>query len=297
MLNFSEAGGASPITVTGYGTRTQVRPAFLRVFAIALLLFCAGHLYTDHFSLPTVKTPTFSFVTTASKAPAPTVSTPTPVPTPAPVNPAPAAVPVSAPAIVAPPAPSVPNCTPANYVLPSQIDLTNAATGLTQVVDTPQYYTMYGISGSQITQQISNCAPHVSNVAGTYAAYTSYVINWQYSYTDNGIGMCTLSDAKIGVHINQIFPKWQSNASANLTSQWQAFMSGLVVHEQGHVALNEQYAQTMLNQLQNFPATSCSTVSAAVNAQMNGDLTALNNAHQAYENQTNYGATQGAIVP
>jgi predicted secreted Zn-dependent protease len=213
----------------------------------------------------------------------------------------------AAPALASAPTPSVhlalggtPDCTPdSTYTLPTAPDLSTTGTGLIQVVDQPMKYDIFGNTGSEIEQQIEACAPRVPNAGGVFTAYTSYAISWNYDYFVTGSGQCSLTDEKVGVHINQVFPAWQStvSAEAGLGAEWQTFMTNLRTHEQGHVVLDLQYAKQMLSDMQTFPATDCANIAQITNAKLNNDVAALNQANDDYDARTNHGATQGAIIP
>ena len=229
-------------------------------------------------------------------------ATPAAKPTPAPTLPAPA----STPAPVATPSVQVAatqNCVPDTaYSLPSPLNLASSANGLTQVVDPAVYYQIYGNSSAQIHSQVQRCAPGpsaTSSAGADFAAETSYNLVWQYSSTDNGTGLCNISNAKVGLHINMVLPQWQPTASATagLAGSWQGFASGLLVHENGHVAIDEQYAGQLLNDLQDYPPAPCASIGAAIQAKLNADVAALNAANDAYDARTGHGVTQGAILP
>jgi predicted secreted Zn-dependent protease len=204
---------------------------------------------------------------------------------------------VSTPQII----PTPTSCTPDTYTPPSALDLANAQPGLTQTVDAPSQYQIYGYSSSQIESQIRQCAPNVSSTAASaeFAAETEYRLNWQYDVVVNGAGQCSLSNVKVGSHISMVVPLWRPSqyAAAGLAQQWQSFATGLLTHEDGHVVIDKQYAATLLADLQAFPATDCSSIGQLVTYLVNADVGVLNQANDNYDAATNHGATQGAILP
>jgi predicted secreted Zn-dependent protease len=166
-----------------------------------------------------------------------------------------------------------PVCTPFKAsTLPSSISLTNKADGLTKLVDSPQHYQVYGNNPATIRAQIRQCAPKSGNGATEYAAETSYHITWQYNVVDAGEGKCQIAHAKVGVHVAQVMPLWQPS-------------------------LDVQYAQTLLDDLNSFPATSCAQLAQAVKYLTDSDIAILDQANDNYDSSTNHGATQGAILP
>jgi predicted secreted Zn-dependent protease len=183
---------------------------------------------------------------------------------------------------------------------PSALPLTNAPEGLTKTVDAPQQYVINGNTPDQLRTQIQQCAPNTSgDGAAEFTAETTYQLNWQYSIVVNGAGSCSILHPKVGVHIRQVVPLWQPTVSAQtgLSLQWQTFMSSLMTHENGHVAIDEQYAQTLLDDLRNFPPTDCGQLAGSVKHLADSDVATLNQANDNYDSATNHGATQGAILP
>jgi predicted secreted Zn-dependent protease len=286
MFNFPESLGVrvGPALV-GYAERTYVRPFLVQLSVLMLLVFAAAHAYAVRPSTM-VHSPSLDVVITTHTQPKTTDATPA------------AKLPSSAstPIRITPAAVTIPACQTVAYGLPSALDLSGASAGLTQQVDAPAHYQIYGNDDSTVRAQIAQCAPKMGS--GEFTGDTSYTINWQYNYSANG-DACTLSNAKVGVHINEVLPNWYGSTavSAGFVAKWQAFMSGLTTHEQGHVSLDLAMANTMLAQLQTFTAPSCETIVSVVNIQMQNELATLNAQNENYDTQTNHGATQGAILP
>lgn len=190
-------------------------------------------------------------------------------------------------------------CTPLSFGLPSSLSLDNAAAGLTLQNDPTTYYQIYGNTATNLRSQIQACAPGANGSASAeFTGQTAYTLSWQYSVIHNG-SSCTLASVKVGMHTAIAMPYWQAtgSAAAGLNTRWQSFVSGLAVHEQGHVSLNNLYAGKLLSSLQNLGPTDCGSVAGAVQSLANGTNNALNQANDAYDAQTNHGASQGAVVP
>jgi predicted secreted Zn-dependent protease len=198
---------------------------------------------------------------------------------------------------------AVQSCTPDSaYGTPSQLDLTADPDGLTQIIDDHSYYQVYGNTAAQIHGQVKQCAPNGGSEAGggdEFAAETGYRLTWQYDTTASDAGTCTVSNVKIGLHLNMVLPEWRPTAAAGngLVTAWQKYVSSLATHENGHVAIDQQYAGQLLSDLQAYPATDCGSMAASIQAKINADTAALDAANDAYDARTNHGATQGAILP
>lgn len=189
-------------------------------------------------------------------------------------------------------------CTPDSYSSPTLIDLAAARPGVTQVVDPIHYYKIYGNNGADARRQIIDCAPKLSGDS-EFTGYTSFRINWQYSYGLGDNNTCELFSVKVGAHIGMVLPAWQSSSYAErgFADKWRVFMTNLTTHEQGHVALDEQYANAVMADLRNFSAPSCYGVQNKVDALVRHRVDELNSANDNYDAVTDHGATQGAILP
>jgi len=270
----------------------QIRPLWFGLFSLSVLVITiclALQLKTEVGASPLVKgTP----VKHLSQSVAATLTTP--VKTPSTNSPTP---------VLARHTPSVPNCSPDNvYSSPSAIDLSNQPQGLTQISDSTAYYQVFGNNATQVDAQVQECAPATKSNSGAgaeFAAETSYNLTYEYGWFINGDGTCTVTSAKVGLHLNMVMPDWQATAAAppSLTASWQAYITGLKTHENGHVAIDQQYANQLLSDLNSFSSVSCSTIGSELQAKIQADVAALNAANDAYDASTNHGATQGAVLP
>lgn len=194
---------------------------------------------------------------------------------------------------------SVPACAPQTPQSPAALDLNAHGTGLSAVVDAPRLYTIHGYTGNDLRKQVEACAPHGSGSGSAeFTAETNYQLNWQYDYSISG-PVCVITTVKVGLHVDQDLPSWQvpSGANAQLQSQWKSFSAALQAHENGHVAIDTQYAQALLDDLRGFPPTDCADFSASVKHLTDTDVAVLNQANDNYDSSTNHGATQGAVLP
>jgi predicted secreted Zn-dependent protease len=208
----------------------------------------------------------------------------------------------------APPAPiatsktvalSVPACTPQSAPALTPLNLNSATAGLSVVVDSARFYTIHGYTTTDLRHQVQACAPHGSaSSSAEFTAETNYQLNWQYDYSISG-DICVITGVKVGLHVSQDMPVWQVPAGANagLQSQWATFIANLQTHENGHAALDKQYAQVLLDDLRTFPPTDCANFAASIQHLTDNDVAVLNQANDNYDSSTNHGATQGAVLP
>jgi predicted secreted Zn-dependent protease len=192
-------------------------------------------------------------------------------------------------------------CVPFNGSLnPGTVALSDGSAGLIQQIDQPSFYQIFGNTSDSLRSQVRECGPKSSGQStAQFAAETNYNLTWRYQYVGDGDGLCHVTNASVGIHINQVMPFWHpaSGASSKFAAEWNTFSRNLTTHENGHISLDLQYAQTLLNDLQNFPSTSCDQLNESVRHLADSDSNLLAQANDNYDSSTNHGATQGAILP
>ena len=213
----------------------------------------------------------------------------------APVVETPAApqAPKTSPVVAAP----IQKCTPPSFGAATKVDLNNKVAGLTEIIDNPTYYRVYGNTAAQIKTQLREC-PAVSVDGASFAAATNGIITWQYDSTSQGNGLCVLSNVKVGLHTRMILPEWQATAKAanGLAAQWQGVINATVVHETEHVSIYQQHARQLLSNLEAMPATECASIDANVKAKTTAAIAALDAAQAGLDVHTNHGVAQGAML-
>ncbi|MDB5165993.1 MAG: hypothetical protein JWM37_65 [Candidatus Saccharibacteria bacterium] len=191
--------------------------------------------------------------------------------------------------------PTPPPCTKGTYSPASASNTTPATQGLQQVIDAPQYYSVYGYTADQIRSQMSQCAPGTSST--DFNGYTNWWLRYAFALSaPDTNNLCTIQSAGVVVHITFSYPQWSNSmyASAGLSSEWQTFIKNLTTHENGHRDLATQYASQLYNGLLAYPPTDCSTISQSATSYGGSQISNLNQAEANYDIQTNHGATQGA---
>jgi len=194
---------------------------------------------------------------------------------------------------------SILNCTPASYTAPGMLALNTFNSGLSEVTEPTNYYQIYGNTTTDIAQQLTKCAPKIASEDNQdFVGYSSYAINWQYTYLPQADGRCAIQDVKIGLHLGGVRPTWQQgpSTSAAVAANWQRFITALNTHEDGHIALDRQYAAQLLADLKQQPPTTCASIGSVLDSVIQHDLVALAQANDNYDAQTHHGATQGAVL-
>lgn len=176
------------------------------------------------------------------------------------------------------------------------IDISPSDPGLKQDIDT-HYYQVYGTTPTEVRTQLNECGAKSGGEG--YDAYTSYYINWAYNYQPIA-GGCLVKDVAVGAKIDFFYPKWEDpgNAQAGLKENWQRYMNNLETHENGHKDIALAGAQAILDALVSLPTYStCDEAQSTANSTAQGIFNDYDARQEAYDAETNHGATQGATFP
>jgi predicted secreted Zn-dependent protease len=169
--------------------------------------------------------------------------------------------------------------------------------GLSQVASGPFYYAVSGVTPQQINSNMAACSVASPGASGEFAADTAYVINWQTTYKTAGNGQCKTDKVAVGLTTRHTYPNWADPAAPAATATtWNTFIRQLHIHEEGHVALDQQYAARILQSLQTLPAASCHTIGLQVDTAAKAIVRTLDQANKDYDTTTGHGQTQGAIL-
>ncbi|MFZ1249140.1 MAG: DUF922 domain-containing protein [Candidatus Saccharimonadales bacterium] len=202
---------------------------------------------------------------------------------------------VDAKSVTAPVVPMPRSCTGTPYIMAGALQTAQLKPGLTQVVDSPHYYTVYGSTLQEVRSAISSCS--LRQNATPYHASTAYALNWSYNFALQN-GTCSVTDVRVGLHVNQFLPNLgiDTTTPAPLAQAWSVYAQNLALHENGHTAITVQYAQKLTAALESSSALPCDSVSAQTKTLTDSYVTMLNAANELYDSQTNHGATQGALL-
>jgi predicted secreted Zn-dependent protease len=144
-------------------------------------------------------------------------------------------------------------------------------------------------------RQIADCTP--VRTGGLFAANTGYSLSNYYTYGVNPDGLCSITTAVVTLHVNQVYPAWKPTVDTQaMQPSWDTFIRNLRAHEQGHVALDAQYARTLYDALESIPAQNCNTFKSSVDGKAAAIMDALVVANENYDNTTKHGTTQGAVL-
>jgi len=121
-------------------------------------------------------------------------------------------------------------------------------------------------------------------------AYTAWHISW--NWPGYGTDTCDLTAAVISYEIKVTIPRWTppANASPNLIAKWEKYIQILELHEKGHV-------NNVVNNFPNVQTAIRNATCATADVAGSKALLEISRLDSTYDNETQHGATQGAIFP
>lgn len=140
-----------------------------------------------------------------------------------------------------------------------------------------RFYTVTGSTANEIRSSLNQNRP------GSYDAWAQWYFTWSG---------CQEGGVQVNYTITVDFPQWSPppDPSSALVQSWNRYIHALALHEQGHVDLVMEAVPNFIETLQNVP---CDQINATANAM----LAEINQANVEYDEETDHGATQGAVFP
>lgn len=132
----------------------------------------------------------------------------------------------------------------------------------------------------------------------TYDALTTWDLQWNYEL-DRTDDSCSVGSFQVAVDILFRYPRWvkKDEGPPKLVEKWEAYMSGLVDHENGHrdmaIAAAEDLTRTVAALA---PAASCGELKRTVRKLCRQRMKQLEREAKRYDEATNHGGTQGAVL-
>jgi predicted secreted Zn-dependent protease len=161
------------------------------------------------------------------------------------------------------------------------------------------YYTIRGISDTELRSQMTQQGPLDSLEGRRYDANTAWTVQWSYRYKSIG-HQCAIASVKTRVNVTFTLPKWQPvpAASRSLITEWNQYLAALQTHEDGHKNHGVAAGQEVMKMLSHFPpGASCQNVGAAANKAAQQIVRRYNQKDIEYDRLTQHGFTQGAVFP
>ncbi|GAB4500496.1 MAG: hypothetical protein Fur0035_00360 [Anaerolineales bacterium] len=163
-----------------------------------------------------------------------------------------------------------------------------------------RYYDIQGSSASKLRQQMSALGPPDPKSGQIFDARTDWEIAWRFYYQRSLTGGCSIARAEVDVNLTFTFPRWLAPADAapGLIKKWESYQQALKAHEQQHADLAIAGGEEIYNAILAVPpAATCPDLENAANAAARQRFDQIQARQEAYDSETNHGATQGAVFP
>ncbi|UCD82683.1 MAG: DUF922 domain-containing Zn-dependent protease [Desulfobacterales bacterium] len=160
------------------------------------------------------------------------------------------------------------------------------------------YYDIEGRTADELRQQMNIHGVLWTN-ANIYDAFTAWDVKWQYQYqvTEEG---CVISAVTTTLKVEFRLPRWvnYSDGPAALQQKWDVYMQSLRQHENGHKKIGMKAAADIEQSIAALkPARTCDELAETANELGRHILSRYAEKEKAYDAQTNFGETHGAIFP
>lgn len=159
------------------------------------------------------------------------------------------------------------------------------------------YYEITGSDVGELRAQIDALGP--ADHAGRHAAYTEWFVHWRYAYARTE-DACRVESLAVNLTVTLTLPHWTppSDASPELVDQWQAYLSALRKHEDGHKHIATKAANEIATTLSSLPPhATCVALERAADAAGARILEQHRLEEVRYDRVTAHGAMQGARFP
>lgn len=132
----------------------------------------------------------------------------------------------------------------------------------------------------------------------TYDSLTSWDVKWNFGL-ESSPDACTAGSFQVFVDILFRYPRWvpPADAPASLVEKWNAYMSSLIIHENGHRDMAVDAAEDLTQAIAALPpASNCGDLKRSVRKLCRQRMKQLQEDAKLYDEATNHGGLQGAVL-
>jgi predicted secreted Zn-dependent protease len=159
------------------------------------------------------------------------------------------------------------------------------------------FYPLIGATAHQLRTIVGMLSP--MRGGHRFCAFTDWEIAWRYRHTDDH-GRRRICGVSLEVRATITSPRWTPprSALAGLVAAWPGYAAAIEIHEQGHVALAVEAAETIRTRLMALPClSSTAALTDAADAVAEEELRAARAREILYDQITCHGVTQGVVFP
>jgi predicted secreted Zn-dependent protease len=162
---------------------------------------------------------------------------------------------------------------------------------------TTNYYSVTGATLAEIRLSLNQSRPWKNKFRTD--GYTAWRIDWQFNVTTSA-GGCRCSSFTTTTAITITLPRWTAptNASQSVHQIWERYITALGRHEAGHAQIARSAADEIHKRVNALgEGSNCDGLKQTINDLADGLLVDFRRRDAEYDQRTNHGATQGAVLP
>lgn len=159
-------------------------------------------------------------------------------------------------------------------------------------------YRMYGNSIAELAGQISRCGVPMDSWR-TYSAVTKDYVSYYYDYKNKSLKgeICELSNVKVGINSTIMHPDLDmKDIGQSISKKWRKYLDNLMIHENGHVKINENNAKKFYEFLQSIEKSKSCISEENIKNSFDSMLKQMNLENDNYDKSTWHGFWQGVSL-
>lgn len=173
--------------------------------------------------------------------------------------------------------------------------LPGLAIGQPAVLWSTNYYSVTGTTVREIHQSLRQNRPwkNTSQMDGL----TRWRIEWNFSVSPSG-NKCRLTSFNTRTTVAITLPRWTAptNATEDVRSAWERFITALGKHEVGHGQIALAAAGEIQKRAKESEDADCAALKQRINGLCQGILEQYRSRDKEYDERTRHGVTQGAVL-
>ncbi|MEZ0226793.1 MAG: DUF922 domain-containing protein [Alphaproteobacteria bacterium] len=157
-------------------------------------------------------------------------------------------------------------------------------------------YDYYSVTVAQGTLHEALVAAYPLQKPGErHHAFTNWRIDWHFDWAGDGGDKCSMSSVETTLTVTMTLPKIVS-ASPAIDQQFDDYFPKLKVHEDGHLEIARNAANSIDSALAGIRGVACSLIADQGNKTAHDILDRAIAAEKDYDTRTEHGKTQGAYL-
>jgi predicted secreted Zn-dependent protease len=173
------------------------------------------------------------------------------------------------------------------------------ATGATRDADTSRRLSgitveRYAVQGTDATTLLADLRRRGPS---GFHGMASWNIDYRYNFQTEG-AQCRITSVRTTVKGRVLMPQWvdEPHAPKPMREAWQRYDAALIAHEEGHVAHGQTLVRALQRELGGLHAATCDELKQHVTATATRLIEAHKDLDRAYDERTQHGTTQGALL-